>query len=63
MKFGQNSSFSRTRCNLGPVSDAELLQEITNLYDGEVIFGRDLDIFVQYFDVQLGGWANVPSES
>ncbi|MEM7533157.1 MAG: hypothetical protein AAF639_13335 [Chloroflexota bacterium] len=31
--------------HLGPVSDEELLQEITDLYDGEVIFGRDLDVF------------------
>lgn len=31
--------------HLGPVSDDELLQEITDLYDGEVIFGRDLDVF------------------
>lgn len=31
--------------HLGPVSDEELLQEITDLYDGEVIFGRDLDLF------------------
>ncbi len=31
--------------HLGPISDEELLQEITDLYDGEVIFGRDLDVF------------------
>jgi len=31
--------------HLGPVSDEELLAEITDLYDGEVIFGRDLDVF------------------
>ena len=32
--------------HLGPISDDDLLQEITDLYDGEVIFGRDLDVFV-----------------
>ncbi|MEM7115358.1 MAG: MBL fold metallo-hydrolase [Chloroflexota bacterium] len=31
--------------HLGSVSDDELLQEITDLYDGEVVFGRDLDVF------------------
>ena len=31
--------------HLGDISDDELLQEITDLYDGEVIFGRDLDVF------------------
>ena len=31
---------------LGSISDEELVQEITDLYDGEVIFGRDLDVFV-----------------
>ena len=31
--------------HLGPVSDDEFLQEITDLYDGEVIYGRDLDVF------------------
>lgn len=30
---------------LGPISDEEFLAEITDLYDGEVIFGRDLDVF------------------
>jgi len=27
------------------ISDEEMLQEITDLYEGEVIFGRDLDVF------------------
>ena len=31
--------------HLGPVTDDELVKEITDLYDGEVIFGRDLDLF------------------
>ncbi|MEM7800576.1 MAG: MBL fold metallo-hydrolase [Chloroflexota bacterium] len=31
--------------HLGPVSDDELLKEITDRYAGEVIFGRDLDVF------------------
>ena len=31
--------------HLGPISDEELTQEITDLYDGVVIFGRDLDLF------------------
>ena len=31
--------------HLGPVTDEEMVQEITDLYDGEVIFGRDLDVF------------------
>ena len=30
---------------LAPLSDDEMLQEITDLYDGKVIFGRDLDVF------------------
>lgn len=30
---------------LGPISNEELLQEITDLYDGEVISGCDLDVF------------------
>ena len=31
--------------HLGPVSDEAFLKEITDLYGGEVIFGRDLDVF------------------
>ena len=31
--------------HLGPISDEEMVAEITDLYDGEVIFGRDLDVF------------------
>ena len=31
--------------HLGPVSDEAFVAEITDLYDGEVIFGRDLDVF------------------
>jgi len=31
--------------HLGNVSDEEMVKEITDLYDGEVIFGRDLDVF------------------
>ena len=31
--------------HLGAISDEELLQEIIDLYDGEVIFGRDLHVF------------------
>lgn len=31
--------------HLGPVSDEEFVAEVTDLYDGEVIFGRDLDVF------------------
>jgi len=31
--------------HLSPVTDEELLAEITDLYDGEVIFGRDLELF------------------
>ncbi len=31
--------------HLGPVSDDELVQEIADIYDGEIIFGRDLDVF------------------
>ena len=31
--------------HLGPVSDEEMVKEITDLYDGEVVFGRDLDVF------------------
>ncbi len=31
--------------HLGAVTDEALLKEITDRYDGEVIFGRDLDVF------------------
>lgn len=31
--------------HLGPISDEAFLKEITDLYAGEVIFGRDLDVF------------------
>lgn len=31
--------------HLGAITDQEMVQEITDLYDGEVIFGRDLDVF------------------
>lgn len=31
--------------HLSPISDDELLQEITDRYDGEVIFGRDLGVY------------------
>ncbi len=31
--------------HLGAVSDEEMVQEITDLYSGDVIFGRDLDVF------------------
>lgn len=31
--------------HLAPMSDAAFMKEITDHYDGEVIFGRDLDVF------------------
>ena len=31
--------------HLGAITDEEIVQEITDLYDGEIIFGRDLDVF------------------
>ena len=31
--------------HLGAISDEEMVKEIKDLYDGDVIFGRDLDVF------------------